>query len=86
MYGSRGCTGRPGALCQQNCILAGTGRIHFWQSIYKNTSVSPEMPIYNNTSVSPEMPKLLRDTVGTTRGPTPIDSPLHAYQALIRGR
>jgi hypothetical protein len=24
MYGSRGCTGRLGALCQQNCILAGT--------------------------------------------------------------
>jgi|EP01047_Picozoa_sp_COSAG01_P043193 hypothetical protein len=21
-----------GALCQQNCILAGTGRIQFWQS------------------------------------------------------
>ena len=32
MYGSRGCTGHPGALCQQNCILAGTGRIQFWQS------------------------------------------------------
>jgi hypothetical protein len=24
MYGSRGCTGRLGALCEQNCILAGT--------------------------------------------------------------
>jgi hypothetical protein len=30
MYGSRGCTGRPGALDCQNCILPVPARIQFY--------------------------------------------------------